>query len=391
MRKSLKILHTADWHLGLVSWKGFKGVDRLEEQRDCLQEMLKVLQEEKVNLVLHAGDLFHQYHNPPREAIRLATETLIEMSSKAQVVWVMGNHDWYAIEALQDIFPASIVISKNFQPLVFENLGVCIYPLPYLSLSRYLGKYTGKSIHEEVKELLAEVFRGWEKHYRPEYWHILVAHCTLEELAFYNEANLAREIFLKAAELPRGIDYGAFGHLHSFIPFEKASFPIYYPSSLICDTFQREGEKGGFLTVELKEGQKPNIRLYHFNSCAQLFSILLDSPEKINNLEEKITKQLQGKRNYIRLKIKEELRTPELISRLRNLEGENWQIVTLEVVSQKTEVEEPIEKPREITKYAILELFKEFCRINQLPGELEKLFENYYHQALEEVEKNATG
>jgi len=391
MRKSLKILHTADWHLGLVSWKGFKGINRLEEQRDCLQEMLKIAQEEKVNLVLHAGDLFHQYHNPPREAIRLATEVLVEMSHRAQVVWVMGNHDWYAVEALQDIFPKSIIVSKSFKPLLIEDLGVCIYPLPYLSLSKYLGKYSGKSIQEEVAEVLAGVFQNWQKNYNPEYWHIMLAHCTLEELAFYKEANIAREIFLKTGELPRGIDYGAFGHLHGLIPFEKAPFSIYYPSSIICDTFQKEGEKGSFLIIELKEGQKPEIRTCYLNSSAQLFSILLDEAEKINNLEQEITDRAKEKRNYVRLRIKEELLTPELISEIRNMEGENWQIVALEVLSQKVETENLSEKSREISKHTMPELFKEFCRFNQLPNELEKLFEVYYYQVLEEVEKDATG
>lgn len=391
MKKNLKILHTADWHLGLVSWKGFKGVNRLEEQRECLQEMLKIAREEKVDLVLHAGDLFHQYHNPPRDAIRLATEVLVEMSRHAQVVWVMGNHDWYAIEALQGIFPDSITVSKNFTPLLIEDFGVCIYPLPYLSLSRYLGKYPGKSIQEEVAEVLAEIFQKWQQHYHPEHWHILLAHCTLEELAFYKEANIAREIFLKTAELPRGIDYGAFGHLHGLIPFEKAPFPIYYPSSLICDTFQKEGERGSFLIVEFKEGQKPEVRPYYFSSSAQLFSLLLEETETINNLEKEIASRVQGKRNYIRLRIKEELLTPEFISEIRSLEGENWQIVSLEVLSHKVETEDLSEKEREISKYTMPELFKEYCQRNNLPEELQGLFEIYYHQVLEEVERDATG
>ena len=66
----MKILHSADWHLGkrLGSWS------RLEEQKEILREIISICDEESPDLILLTGDLYDSW-NPPHEAIQLLYRT----------------------------------------------------------------------------------------------------------------------------------------------------------------------------------------------------------------------------------------------------------------------------------------------------------------------------
>ncbi|MEM9719075.1 MAG: exonuclease subunit SbcD, partial [Bacteroidota bacterium] len=66
----MKILHTADWHLG----KKLEGFSRLEEQRKVLTEICDITEQEEVDAVCIAGDLFDT-PNPSIEALELFYQT----------------------------------------------------------------------------------------------------------------------------------------------------------------------------------------------------------------------------------------------------------------------------------------------------------------------------
>src|SRR6476659_7203586 len=100
----MRLLHTADWHLGKV----LKGVDRLPEQRAVLAEIVTLAADQAVDLVLVAGDVFES-GAPPPEAQRLAFETLLALrATGADVVVIAGNHDNAdAFEAVRPVFAAA--------------------------------------------------------------------------------------------------------------------------------------------------------------------------------------------------------------------------------------------------------------------------------------------
>ena len=86
----MKILHTADWHLGKKLWK----FSRLEEQVTVLDEIVSIVERENIDIVLIAGDCFDQI-NPSTEAIQLFYATLFRLSRNGQtcIFVVSGNHD----------------------------------------------------------------------------------------------------------------------------------------------------------------------------------------------------------------------------------------------------------------------------------------------------------
>lgn len=86
----MKILHTADWHLG----KRLDRFSRLEEQVLVMNEIVEIADEQNVDLVLIAGDLFDNF-NPSTEAIELFYKTLkrLSLNGKRPVIAISGNHD----------------------------------------------------------------------------------------------------------------------------------------------------------------------------------------------------------------------------------------------------------------------------------------------------------
>ena len=62
----MKILHTADWHLG----KRLDNFSRHFEQVEVMQEICEIAEKENVDAILIAGDLFDTF-NPPTESVDL--------------------------------------------------------------------------------------------------------------------------------------------------------------------------------------------------------------------------------------------------------------------------------------------------------------------------------
>ena len=86
----MKILHTSDWHLG----KKLERFSRVDEQKNVMEEIVRIADEENVDAILIAGDLFDT-GNPPVEAVELYYRTLIQLSKKGvrPVIAIAGNHD----------------------------------------------------------------------------------------------------------------------------------------------------------------------------------------------------------------------------------------------------------------------------------------------------------
>ena len=86
----MKILHTSDWHLG----KKLDKFSRHQEQINVLNEIVEHANNQQVDLVLIAGDVFDAF-NPPVESVELFYKTVKRLSNfgKRPVIVIAGNHD----------------------------------------------------------------------------------------------------------------------------------------------------------------------------------------------------------------------------------------------------------------------------------------------------------
>ena len=87
----MKILHTADWHLGHILY----GCNRLEEQRDACRQLIAIAEAERPDAIVIAGDIY-DVSTPSAEAEKLFVETILELTnvvSGVTIVAIAGNHD----------------------------------------------------------------------------------------------------------------------------------------------------------------------------------------------------------------------------------------------------------------------------------------------------------
>ena len=86
----MRILHTSDWHLG----KNLKHISRIDEQREFIDCLCKTVEEQKIDLVLVAGDIYDTY-NPSDAAEELFYDAIDRLNDKGKraVVVIAGNHD----------------------------------------------------------------------------------------------------------------------------------------------------------------------------------------------------------------------------------------------------------------------------------------------------------
>lgn len=87
----MRILHTSDWHVGRTVSR--TGMSRDEEHRAVFAEMTRIIKEERIDLVLVAGDVFdHQAPSAASEDI-VYNALLGFTRAGAEVVLLAGNHD----------------------------------------------------------------------------------------------------------------------------------------------------------------------------------------------------------------------------------------------------------------------------------------------------------
>lgn len=248
----MRILHTADWHLG----KLLKGIDRTPEVREALEELLKIVKSERVDLVVVAGDLFDrpQVSVEAEEAAWRFFLGLYELGVPALVI--AGNHDSRdRLELHGQILQRFGVVVRGEVRLRKEG-GVLDRPvrtglLPFLSERRLLSFQEGEV--GEWRGQYAEKMERLLRHLSQEE-ELLLAHLTVEgvrpgggEFTFY----LTNSYALPKQALPQRPRYIALGHIHRQAQVAENAW---YSGSLIQLDFG-EGEEAprGALLVELPE------------------------------------------------------------------------------------------------------------------------------------------
>ncbi len=86
----MRILHTADWHLGRV----FFQENLLDDQAHLLEQVMRGVKESHADVLIIAGDIFDR-PNPKREAVALFDEFLTQVyrDTGTAIVAIAGNHD----------------------------------------------------------------------------------------------------------------------------------------------------------------------------------------------------------------------------------------------------------------------------------------------------------
>lgn len=86
----MRILHTADWHLGRVVLQE----SLLDDQAHLLEQVMRGVKDTKADALIIAGDIFDR-QNPKREAVALFDDFLTQVyrDTDAAIIGISGNHD----------------------------------------------------------------------------------------------------------------------------------------------------------------------------------------------------------------------------------------------------------------------------------------------------------
>ena len=112
----MKIVHLSDLHLG----KKIKNFSLIEDQKHILSEILGVVENERADAVIVAGDIYDR-QLPPVEAIELFDDFLTSLAvKKIPVLVISGNHD----SAERVAFGSKLMAASNvyFSPAYNGNV-----------------------------------------------------------------------------------------------------------------------------------------------------------------------------------------------------------------------------------------------------------------------------
>lgn len=290
----MKILHTADWHLG----KRLEQFSRLDEQKEVLNEICEIAEREAVDAVIIAGDLFDNF-NPSSEAMELLYSTLHRLSNfgSRAVVAIAGNHDSPeridAPDALARVSGILFVGSPNAQIQPFEtrgglkvtktDKGFVEFQLPghdtplRLVLTPYaneirLKTFLGIEKSEESLRVLLE--KHWQ-HLADTYCddqgvNLLVTHLYVMRRDDENPPEEpederpilhiggAQAIFTE--NFPAQMQYVALGHLHRYQTVSKSPCPIVYSSSPLAYSFAEANQTKYVVIIEAEAGRPVEYR-----------------------------------------------------------------------------------------------------------------------------------
>ena len=239
----MRILHTSDWHIGHQLYER----RRLDEHRQFLDWLLKTLQENAVDVLLVAGDIFDTAL-PSSDATNLYYRFLFRLYSEthAHAVITAGNHDSAMHLAAPQEFlrmgrihvvgvasaPAACVVT-----LPSENPSVAIAAVPYLyesDLLSHISFETEPERAERHRERLKAFYHQCVECMPPELSKILMGHLFVQGgKVGDSERNIqiGGATAMRISDFPDEVTYIALGHLHRPHPITGASCPVQYAGS----------------------------------------------------------------------------------------------------------------------------------------------------------------
>lgn len=212
----MKIMHLSDLHIG----KRVNEYSMLQDQIYILKEILRIIDNEKVETVIIAGDVYDR-SLPPNEALELFDEFLYQLSSRNVNVFVIsGNHDSperisYGGRMMTEnkIF-LSPVYNGDVKPISLnDDYGeVNFYLLPFIrpaDIRRYFSDENIENYTDAVKVAIDNMNVDFSER------NILVTHQFVtgaelsesEDIIVGGTDNVSGEVF-------DGFDYVALGHIH---------------------------------------------------------------------------------------------------------------------------------------------------------------------------------
>ncbi len=210
----IKILHTADVHLGReFPFLREKGREHRNQLLRTFERVIDLAISEKVSILLIAGDLFDTNH-VYGIIIGKVLAAFEKLEDKDIPVCILhGTHDAYNDDSIYRFlhFPPNVtVLTPGNQRKVYTGLDLTVYGKPF----------DDKLIGESAVQGLTIV--------KESSFHVGMAHCSIRTKGFIEKDGM----ILDRSEIANcGFDYLALGHWHSFQDFSQGDTKAFYCGS----------------------------------------------------------------------------------------------------------------------------------------------------------------
>lgn len=340
----MKILHTADWHIG----KKLHNYELTKDFELFINWLCTCLEENKIDVLLISGDIF-DLANPSSAARKQYYKTLVQLKKHVKhIILTGGNHDSPAVlnapKELMKALNLEVIggLPKNIEncliPIKNEKgkIEVVIAAIPFLRNPDLRKEgITIKTQEDRLSAMragIAEVFKRAEnacKELYPEIpaiamGHLFAAGASTSESE--RDIQIGNQAAVKSTVFGEYFKYIALGHIHK--PQQVLGFqPVFYSGSPISLSFSERKDQKRVLIIDTEKGFNPkSVVIPSFRKLIKISGNLEEISQKLHELPK--NEELE---NLIEIELKEEEYQIKHIQDLEDLihsfEKEGYQIV----------------------------------------------------------------
>lgn len=357
----MRLIHLSDLHIG----KRVNEVSMLEEQEYILRQILQIIDTEKADAVLIAGDVYDK-SVPPAEAVTLFDDFLCRLAKRSLPVFIIsGNHDSPERLAFGNRLMEhsgihiSPVYSGTIEPITLTDAygAVNFWLLPFVKPAHVKRFYPEEGIESYTDALRSaiqhmDVDRGTRNVLLTHQFVTGAATCESEELSVGGTDSVDADVF-------DGFDYVALGHLHG--PQNIGSGRIRYCGTPLKYSFSECGHHKSVTVVELRVKGELELHLCPLQPRHDMRQIRGTFAELVNKSHYSGT----ATDDYLQIILTDEEDVPEAVGRLRVIYPN---LMKLSYDNTRTRTNQVLDKAEDVHLKSPLELFAElYERQNNQP------------------------
>ena len=350
----MKFIHLSDLHLG----KKLHESSLIEDQEYILKEILKIIDEEKPDGVILAGDIYDK-SIPPVDAVELFDSFLVSLSKRNLDTFVIsGNHDspervscGGRLMEKSRVYMAPVYNGEVKPVEMQDEYGkLNVYLLPFIKPSHVRRFYPEEKI-ESYTDAMRVIVESMNLD--TDVRNVIVTHqfvtgaelSTSEDIVVGGTDNIDGTIF-------QDYDYVALGHIHR--PQNVGSNRIRYCGTPLKYSFSEVNQEKSVTVVEIKEKgdlKVDTIPLKPLYDMAEIKGTFdeITSPDYAGRKEHK--------NDYVHIVLTDEEDVPNAMGRLRNYYNK---LLWLSYDNERTRQENGIEADENADKKDPLDLFADF-------------------------------
>ena len=384
----MKILHLADLHIGKIVLEQ----SLLEDQVYMLEQIVKKVEEEKIELVLISGDIYDR-SVPPADSVTVLNNFLkvLVKDLKVKVCMIAGNHDSkerlnFGKELFADdgLHICAIYDGKLEKQEFEDEYGkLNIYMLPYIKpveIKQYFDEDEGiTSYHDAVKKVIEK------ENIKEDERNIILSHQFVTAGNVEPEKSDSETLILGGTEnvdvsVYDKFDYVALGHIHG--PQRIGRDIARYSGTMLKYSFSEVNQNKCLTILDFKE--KGNLEI----NTSITIKPLRDMRVIKGPIEELTSKEIYSKTNredYIRAIITNEEQVYDAIGQIKKIYPNT---LRLDIENSKSEIQQTLQISDldDIKKKDEVDLFNEFYQY-QNNQELNESQMDIMKQVVKEVKK----